>query len=587
MVCAVCAVNHVRINGTCVACARGSSKSGTLWMVVIMALAYVSVVVALMIRVKPKPVVTATAPTTISLRTAATVLTAISKMRRKSREEPREESLGLKTMASEEATGRATDAVSEKAGNDAGEFEVDALPTFLGRVRVFFGFMQINAALNLVVDVPWPRAFLDFIDFSKIINVDFMSITSPFSPCSFDVSYLDVFYLHMLLLPMILACSALAFFLARCLAFFLARCKSVETTKDPMIHVAIKVINFVVFLLYPGVCTRIFRLFKCREINGHSYLVADFSIQCWDTEHMVAVGIAVLCGVMYVLGIPLGSMRLLYTRKGQLDKAETADLFGSLYLSYERPYWYWETVEMFKKMILAGGLVIVATGSSAQVLIGMLVSLGYLMALIRLEPYEDIVADRSQMCMSLQILLNLLIGLVIKLDEKRGQEAEYDPNAVGIILVFMNVAMVIMGVGSALVSFPLFQSRKLCYLKTKRWCQKITRRCCGKHAVVNGKRVSVTGMIASRREVAIELAITAQLKKENVSKRFRAFQQVTNPAFFNRDEMEVNPLHTKGTAKVIKKEGKIKIRNWKKRSQVMLSTEFYDKARKPAARGLI
>ena len=123
------------------------------------------------------------------------------------------------------------------------------------------------------------------------------------------------------------------------------------------------------------------------------------------------------------------------------------------------------------------------------------------------------------------------------------------------------------------------------YLKTKRWCQKITRRCCGKHAVVNGKRVSVTGVIASRRDVVIELAITAQLKKENVLKRFRAFQQVTNPVFFNRDEMEVNPLHTKGTAKVIKKEEKIK--NWKKRSQVMLPTEFYDKARKPAARGLI
>ena len=64
-------------------------------------------------------------------------------------------------------------------------------------MRILFGFMQINAALNLTFDVPWSAYFLGFIDFSKLVNIDFMWIASPFSPCAFDASYLDVFYLHM------------------------------------------------------------------------------------------------------------------------------------------------------------------------------------------------------------------------------------------------------------------------------------------------------------------------------------------------------------------------------------------------------
>ena len=46
--------------------------------------------------------------------------------------------------------------------------------------------------------------------------------------------------------------------------------------------------------------------------------------------------------------------------KEQLDKE-----IGSLYLDYEPKYYYWEVVEMMKKMMLTGGLVLLAPGSSA------------------------------------------------------------------------------------------------------------------------------------------------------------------------------------------------------------------------------
>jgi hypothetical protein len=516
VVCAVCATNHVRINGKCTVCGNGTSASGLPWMIAIACLLYMAVLIVLMKRAKPK-VLPTTKTTTANIRTSIVVLSAIAKMRRKSN---RDGTLGVEDAVQDEASEKA----SETTGDDAGDFEIDALSLFTGRMRVFFGFMQVNAALDLAVDVPWPRAFLTFIDISKIINVDFMWLASPFSPCSFHASYLDVFYVHMWILPIVVACTALA--------FVMARRKRSQETKEAMFHVAIRVINVVVFVLYPGIGTRIFRIFKCRQIGDAEYLMADFSIQCWQPDHYWAVGAAALCILVYIVGIPAGSVYLLYRRKDKLGHADTVSLFGSLYLAYERPFWYWESVEMTKKMILAGGLVMVATGSSAQVLIGMLVALAYLMVVIRLEPYEDIVADRLQMVTSLQIMLNLLIGLVVKLDAKSPGQSEYDTHAVGIILVIMNVGIVVLGVSMALVAFPLFQSRKACFEKTKAWCKKTI--CCCKHkkrkAIEQEVEMGAGMMTASRRRsLALEKSLAVKPSTASPLQKSNNIPLVSNP----------------------------------------------------------
>ena len=105
-----------------------------------------------------------------------------------------------------------------------------------------------------------------------------------------------------------------------------------------MIVIAIRVINFVVFLLYPGIGTRIFRLFKCRRIGEFDFLMADYSIVCWESDHNYAVAVAVLCIFLYAIGVPFMCIYVLYQRKKKLDDTNTA-MYGSLYLAYERKYW--------------------------------------------------------------------------------------------------------------------------------------------------------------------------------------------------------------------------------------------------------
>ena len=66
----------------------------------------------------------------------------------------------------------------------------------------------------------------------------------------------------------------------------------------------------------------------------------------------------------------------------QLKEQLDAEL-GSLYVDYEPQYYYWEVVEMLKKMMLTGGLVLLAPGSSAQIVLAILITLFYLTLVLK------------------------------------------------------------------------------------------------------------------------------------------------------------------------------------------------------------
>ena len=60
-------------------------------------------------------------------------------------------------------------------------------------------------------------------------------------------------------------------------------------------------------LMYPGLTTRIFSVFRCFKVQGVGwFLEKDFSIQCFDSsthQTLLALGVAGL--VVYVAGFPL------------------------------------------------------------------------------------------------------------------------------------------------------------------------------------------------------------------------------------------------------------------------------------------
>merc|ERR1712093_344504 len=172
--------------------------------------------------------------------------------------------------------------------------------------------------------------------------------------------------------------------IARFVALCRLRCGAHRYTVREVNSRCTQLVLSVVFMLYPGIGTRVFRTFKCKKIGDAWWLTADLSVKCWEGEHAHVVVLMGVCTVVYVVGVPIACALVLWrnqklirdpkqraSKRGQVFE----DDYGSLFTSYANSYWYFESIEMLKKMALAGGLVLVAPGSSVQVLVGILVAL--------------------------------------------------------------------------------------------------------------------------------------------------------------------------------------------------------------------
>ncbi len=117
---------------------------------------------------------------------------------------------------------------------------------------------------------------------------------------------------------------------------------------------------------------------------------------CYQREHLIATSFAVFCIFFYVCGIPAISLFVLWKNKKNLDNEKIKATYGSLYQAYKPEYWYFECVEMLKKMALAGGLVLVRPGSSTQITIGLLITFAFFLMVLDWHPYEDKTDNRLQ-----------------------------------------------------------------------------------------------------------------------------------------------------------------------------------------------
>ena len=86
--------------------------------------------------------------------------------------------------------------------------------------------------------------------------------------------------------------------------------------------------------------------------------------------------------------------------------------------------------------MLTGAMTIIQPGSSAQLVIALLVVLLNMLFVLKLAPFVDDADDYLSFLTSFQMLLTLLGGLLIKTDNP--SDPTYDSNMVGLVLVVVN-----------------------------------------------------------------------------------------------------------------------------------------------------
>jgi hypothetical protein len=176
------------------------------------------------------------------------------------------------------------------------------------------------------------------------------------------------------------------------------------------------------FLIYPSTSNTILKMFSCRKLeNGRSYLMADYSIECGDakvqtmafgrlysfTAYQYWAGFAVLA---FPLGIPILFFLLLWLHRNDLfeegsdePKEELRDELGFLYAGYRKQYWWWESVELFRKLALTGILAFFKPGTPEQLFMGIVLAVVFIVGYAREKPYLETMDSDVQLVCQLQV----------------------------------------------------------------------------------------------------------------------------------------------------------------------------------------
>jgi hypothetical protein len=325
---------------------------------------------------------------------------------------------------------------TETAVADTAEM-FDAAEMFVLTFKITISWTQCLAPLLFVFSIPWPEEFkqvLRFIaDMFAIFDPQIVLPKLGFGgvTCTIDTGFSASILPHMCLLPYVIFVLGLSYCVARIRTLREMRKikKAAADLKKAEAEVAKAVLSrtietflFVIFLVYPSVCTKIFRIFKCEDYSGFEdpklgiggvtkkYLAAELRHECSTdhTQHARNVKLGYFFMIVYVIGIPAFLFLILWwlgeeSRKKPTTKAR----WGSLYRTYKPHAYYFEIIvsarispqlselprllcqEMLRKMVLTGGLVLLAPGSSLQIVLGIVVCALYVVVLANLRPYID------------------------------------------------------------------------------------------------------------------------------------------------------------------------------------------------------
>jgi hypothetical protein len=344
--------------------------------------------------------------------------------------------------------------------------------SLFGQGKILISMLQIIESMpSVLVGVKFSKFFQSFAKGLSIFNLDFLSLSSALG-CKMSVRFFDRFIIH-LLLPIF---CIMTIGLALGTTFLCISRKQVNKRRKIKEDVS-KIFILVILLLFPGLVTKIFSMFRCQTFDGIEdklLLVQDFSINCYYGEHVTFSFVAWIFLLLYVLGIPFMIFFLLWSNKKYLHDIESKkhrmvkNSLGGLYLQYEPDYWWFELVILVNKTIMCGGLVLFSPGTPSQVLFAVIIMLFHLLLTLKTAPYQNQSEDWSSVASALGLTL-IYIGALVKKLEADLTYVDTMLNVLPVICTLILVGIII------LFDFGLYDKLK-CWTKNNKIQEKTTRK---------------------------------------------------------------------------------------------------------------
>ncbi|CAM9152222.1 unnamed protein product [Ectocarpus fasciculatus] len=319
----------------------------------------------------------------------------------------------------------------------------------LQSLKVVIVSWQILTQFTSVANVTYPDVYQDLLDVLDLFNFDLSWLLS--AGCVVDMNFHDrllVSTISPIVVLLLLACTYAA----------AARANRGDPEKLNVIwNKHVTMVLLLTFFVYSSVSSTLFRAFACDDLDdGKYYLRADYSIECDSPEHR---GIQVYAGfmiVMYTVGIPALYAELLFKNRDVL-KDEDPDRedpprvksISNLWESYKPAVFYYEVIECFRRVLLAGVVVFIYPNTAAQIAVTLLIAFAFALLSEGLAPY----ASRWDAWISrighIIVFLSMYVALLLKVDvsdERASSQEVFEA-----VLVAVHVSMVLVVLAEAAI----------------------------------------------------------------------------------------------------------------------------------------
>ena len=171
-----------------------------------------------------------------------------------------------------------------------------------------------------------PPVLEQLMDLFSFFRLSFSTLLSGLDECGITFPFIDSFTMTVTMIPLTICATFFALLLSRLWGVVdvcIVKWRGGGHTKmrpdhDRDFSHAIHISNTIIFIVYPSVCARTFAAFTCKTIEGVHYLDQDYSIVCWQGQHVPIVLAALFSLIFFVVGVPLGTFLILRKHKDQL-----------------------------------------------------------------------------------------------------------------------------------------------------------------------------------------------------------------------------------------------------------------------------
>lgn len=175
-------------------------------------------------------------------------------------------------------------------------------------------------------------------------------------------------------------------------------------TKVFVNNVATRFVNSVIvmsFILHPVVVRILVVGFECEELDVLRHR-RDFSVECKSDNHMPWLALSTAGLIVFGLGVPVSLFIALCRVRKSLYRPEIRKRYGFLYNGFELKYYYFESVYMFRKVMIL--LFFTAPTMYVRMVLMLFTSFGFILLHVNSGPFDN----RSYMCLDRLEALSLM-----------------------------------------------------------------------------------------------------------------------------------------------------------------------------------